>query len=120
MTHRADLPKAIYLFGTATSCLTDVNGADRTDTSPEALDRLLDDLLLNSDEEHASVSVTFDGIWNLELYRGRVVFQDIEERGSERHLMGVDRRERLAIATALIAGNLDSVSSRPWVPGYGT
>jgi hypothetical protein len=102
------------------SWLTDVNGAEWEDTSVEAVDRLFDDLELNADDEHISVTMTLDGIWDLDLYRSRVIFEHVEALGTAKHMMGVDRQERLAIATALIVGDLDSVNNRPWVPGYGT
>jgi len=101
------------------SWLTDINGAQRKDTSAASLNRLLDDLANNADEEHFSVSVT-NGGWNLGLYRDLVVLEDVEENDTERHMVGVDREECVALATALIAGDLDSVKSRPWVPGYGS
>ena len=79
---------------------TDVNGAERDDTSPAALRTVLDDLRARREAEHASVSVSHRSRSNLELFTDLVVLENVDTNpGTERHARGVADADRLTLGT---------------------
>ena len=103
------------------SSITNVAGAETDDVSREAIEGLLDDLDSHAGEEFASVSVSHESGWNLELFTDLTVLEDVEaDPGTERHLRGLSRDERLRLALLLVDGRVDDVLALDWVPGYGS
>ncbi len=91
------------------------------DVSREAVERLLDDLNGYPGEPAACVSVTHESGWNLELFADLTVVEDVEaDPGTERHLRGLPREERVRLALLLIDGRVDEVLALPWIAGYGS
>ena len=81
------------------------------DVSVERLDMLLETIAEpDGDDEHASISVRDSNAWNLEYYRGSVLFQSLEG-GEVGMLRDLGRDERLAIGAEF---DFDALNARPW------
>jgi hypothetical protein len=79
----------------------------------------------SADQEHSEVSLSHESGWTISVSAGgRLVLENIEERGSARHMVGLDPlgrdKERiLEIWASLAQGELDKVTeSFSWEPGY--
>lgn len=81
---------------------------------------LLDELDTVADAEHPDVSITHESQWSLGIMMGgRVIWENVEGAGDPKHLDGLSREEILRLMRLVAAGDLDSVHSQPWLPGYG-
>ena len=78
------------------------------------------DELLTADREHGDVAVINDDSgWCLSAHRdGRVVFGNLRDRGSERHMIPVPKERVLELWKRLIEGDIDGLLKEPWKPGY--
>lgn len=79
--------------------------------------RELDDR--QDDIEHSDVSVTHESEWCISVFReGHIVLENLES-GGERHMRGVPDAKILELWDFLARGDLESIKSEPWTPGYG-
>lgn len=91
------------------------------DPTPEQIDLVLAQLDGPVDIEHPDVSIVDESEWGLSAYPGGVlIWQNIEEPGTERHQRDVPRAEVRRLFLAVAAGDLATVHAQPWKPGYGT
>jgi hypothetical protein len=70
------------------------------------------------DIEHADVSVTHESEWCISVFRGGYVILENFESGGECHMRGVSDGKVLELWALLAKGDLESVKSEPWTPGY--
>ena len=78
------------------------------------------DELLTADREHGDVSVVHeDSGWSMSAHRdGRLVFEHLRTRGSQRHMIPVPKAHVLELWKRLIDGDIDRLLQEPWKPGY--
>ena len=74
--------------------------------------------LEHADEEHGDVSLTHESEWCLSAYsNGLLVWGNLEERWTPRHMRDVSREKVLALWTLLARGDLAAIEQEPWKPG---
>ena len=71
------------------------------------------------DTEHGSVSVSHESEWCLSVYRGGYVVFEHLERGGERHMRGVPEAKIIEMWSQLARGDIASIETEAWKPGYG-
>jgi hypothetical protein len=96
-----------------------MDGSGENDPPIESLSALYDELLL-ADIEHPNVSAIHDESgWCLSAYRdGGLIFGQLGDSSSERHLTGVSKERVLELWKLLIHGEVDRILSEPWKAGY--
>jgi hypothetical protein len=84
-----------------------------------AFPSLLEELEADTgDVEHASVAVTHESEWCLEVYKnGYIVFENLES-DEPRHMRNVPAQKIIALWELLADGNLDAIETEPWQQGY--
>jgi hypothetical protein len=71
--------------------------------------------------EHGDVAIGHESGWSLTVQAsGRVVWENVEEDDAPKHLDGLSSDAILGLMALVALGEIDAVSARPWVPGYGT
>ncbi len=95
------------------------DGSGEVNPPVETLPKLYDELLSVA-PEHGDVSVVHEGSeWCLSAHRdGRLVLEHLRTRGSERHMIPIPKERVLELWRRLINGDIDSLLSEPWEPGY--
>ncbi|MDJ1114604.1 hypothetical protein [Microbacterium dauci] len=95
--------------------LVDRNGASITeDVTGERFDALVD-TLGGDDVEHASISLSDEDGWNLEVYANAISLENVEPGGDEiGTIRGADRATLRAIADEFLAGDFDALQGREW------
>src|SRR5438132_4877066 len=91
----------------------------RMESSPplSALPRLLDELVI-ADAEHGDVSLTHESEWCISVSRsGFVAFENLEE-GEPQHMRDLPREKILDLWAKLSRGEIESIGSEAWLPGY--
>ena len=90
----------------------------------DALGAVLEELA-TADQEHFEVAMSHESGWTLSVSSaGRLVLEKVEQRGTEKHVTGLeplgrDREAILRIWTSLANGEVDTVLGElPWQPGY--
>lgn len=88
------------------------------DPSPQVFSALYDELETAS-VEHGDVSVVHeDSGWCISAHRDhRVVFAHLGDGGA-RHMIPVSKEKVLELWRKLIEGDIESIQSEPWRPGY--
>jgi hypothetical protein len=85
------------------------------------LERLSDlfDELLTADQEHGDVAVSnYDIGWRISAHRdARVILSEIGKR-RPRHMIPITKETVLDLWTRLARGEIESILSEPWKPGY--
>jgi hypothetical protein len=94
-----------------------LDGSGEDNPPIESLSALYDELRLAG--EHGNVDVINDDLgWCMSAHQdGRLVFEHLAE-GGERHMIPVPKERVLDLWKRLIDGNIDSILSEPWQPGY--
>jgi hypothetical protein len=70
------------------------------------------------DTEHGDVAVSHDSEWCISVSRGgHVVFEHLEDGGA-RHMRDVPTEKIIELWSRLAGGNIASIESEPWRPGY--
>lgn len=70
------------------------------------------------DTEHGSVAVSHESEWCLAASRaGYIIFEHLEN-GGERHMRDVPPAKIIELWTKLARGDIASIESEPWRPGY--
>jgi putative hemolysin len=85
-------------------------------SSLPALLRELDDR--PEDTEHGSVAVSHESEWCMAVSRGGYVIFEHLERGGERHMRAVPDAKIIELWSRLAQGDIGSIESEAWVPGY--
>jgi hypothetical protein len=95
------------------------DGSGENNPPLESLSDLFDELL-TADQEHGDVAVMHDDTgWCLSVHRdGRVIFGNLQDRRSERHMIPVSKERVLRLWKRLIDGDIDGLLKEPWKPGY--
>jgi hypothetical protein len=91
----------------------------RMESAPplSALPRLLDELAF-SDAEHGDVSLTHESEWCISVsHSGFVAFENLGE-GEPRHMRSPPRKAILDLWARLSRGEIESIESEAWLPGY--
>jgi hypothetical protein len=70
------------------------------------------------DTEHDSVSVSHESEWCIAAMRGGYVIFENLERGEPRHMRDVPAEKIVDLWSRLAQGDLASIESEPWRPGY--
>jgi hypothetical protein len=87
-----------------------------------AFEALLDEVEEDPlDDEHVGVGVVHESGWTIGVYSGwAVVFEHVEDPDvAPRHLViGRDRERVLRLMRAAAEGDVASLESEPWQPGY--
>jgi hypothetical protein len=85
----------------------------------------LGDLLHELDErpqdtEHGSVALSHESEWCISVMRGGyVIFENLEnDAGTERHTRDLPEAKIIELWTRLAHGDIASIESEPWKPGY--
>lgn len=96
--------------------LVDRNGASiEDDVSLERFDALVETIQSDDDPEHASISLSDQDGWNVEVYRQTVLFENVEPGGGEvGTIHGASREELRDIAREFLDGDFEALQSRPW------
>lgn len=99
--------------------LVDRNGASITDdVSVERFDALVD-TLVGDDVEHASISLSDEDGWNLEVYAHAISFENVEPGGDVvGTIRGGDRAMLRAICQEFLVGDVAALRERPWAGSY--
>ena len=99
-----------------------IHTAGSGDDNPP-LDSLSDlyDELLPANPEHGDVAVIHDESgWCMSAHRdGQLVFTNLADRGSNRHMKPVPKERVLELWKRLVDGDIDGLLAEPWKPGYG-
>jgi len=99
--------------------LTDRQGATQEDTSVEGMRALLESLDID-DPEHPDVSLEHETGWCLSAFpSGLLVWDNVEEDDPPKHMPELSRERVLELWQMLAAGDIESISSQPWLDGYG-
>lgn len=98
--------------------MTHIDGTMERSDDPTRLAALLDELA-SATTEHGDVAVSDPSGWTLTVLEGRVVWENVEDGATPRHLDGLSHDETLDVMSALSAGRIDSLEALPWKPGYG-
>jgi hypothetical protein len=70
------------------------------------------------DTEHGSVAVSHESEWCMSVSRGGyVIFEHLED-GGERHMRDVSDERIIDLWSRLAQGDIASIESEPWIPGY--
>jgi putative hemolysin len=85
-------------------------------SSLPSLLRELDDR--SQDTEHGSVAVSHESEWCISVSRGGYVTFEHLEDGGERHMRGVPDAKIIDLWSRLARGDIASIESEPWRPGY--
>lgn len=81
------------------------------------LPSLLDELQ-TADAEHGDVALTHESEWCISVSRsGYVTFENLEQ-GEPRHMRGVSRDKILDLWARLARGDIESLETEAWIPGY--
>jgi hypothetical protein len=81
------------------------------------LPSLLDELLL-ADDEHGNIALTHESEWCISVSpSGHVLFENLEQ-GEPRHLRQASREKILDLWARLARGDIESLETEAWVPGY--
>lgn len=99
--------------------VTDRWGADESNVSVTRMRELLTSLNIE-DEEHPDVALTHESEWCLSAFPGGLlVWENVEFGTDPKHMRNVDREKVLELWCKLAEGDIDAVSSEPWLDGYG-
>ncbi|MCP3881713.1 MAG: hypothetical protein GY701_25490 [Sulfitobacter sp.] len=94
-------------------------GETFVEPSPDVLWRILNELDEYDDPEHLDVSLTHESEWCLSVFPGGlIVWENVELDDDPRHLLGVERAKALALWHSLSVGDLATIESEDWRPGY--
>ncbi|MCP4601045.1 MAG: hypothetical protein GY847_11055 [Proteobacteria bacterium] len=94
-------------------------GTEESNVSVERMRELLASLDIE-DEEHPDVSLTHESEWCLSAFPGGLlVWENVETGTDPKHMRNVLREKVLELWTKLAQGDIDAVSSEPWLDGYG-
>lgn len=89
------------------------------DPSEDLIEAVLRELDGPIDQEHTDVSATHHSGWCLTAFpSGLLVWEDLDE-DAPRHMRAVSRPGVRSLWLALAAGNLATIESQAWAPGYG-
>jgi hypothetical protein len=93
--------------------------SDGSDPPLSSLPSLLRELDARpEDAEHFSVAVTHESEWRISASPGgHVIFERLEE-GGETHMVAVPEVKIIGLRSRLISGDIASLESEPWKPGY--
>ncbi len=96
-----------------------MDGSGDDDPPLDKLPALYDELF-NSGIFDGNVAVINDDTgWCLSAHRdGRVVFGNLQDRTSDRHMIPVPKERVLELWKRLIAGDVVGLLKEPWKPGY--
>jgi len=70
------------------------------------------------DTEHGSVAVSHESEWCMTVSRGGYVVFEHLESGGERHMHAVPDVKIIELWSRLAQGDIASIESEPWSPGY--
>ena len=84
-----------------------------------SLSYLYDELRLSGIVDGNVAVVHDDTGWCMSAHRdGRLVFEHLGEKGTERHMTEVPKDRAIKLWTLLIQGEFDLLSTEPWIQGY--
>ena len=83
----------------------------------EKLPKLLDELL-TADEEHGNVSLTHETEWCMSVSKSWTVYFENLELNEPCHMRSVSREKILEMMQRLAKGEIESLRSENWLPGY--
>ncbi|WBB89963.1 hypothetical protein [Verrucosispora sp. WMMC514] len=90
------------------------------DYTPGKVPELVAELDAYVDDEHPDVSVSHDSGWTLSAFpSGLVVWENLEDDDTPRHLRDVTRAQLAELMTHCGEGHLDQLERLPWREGYG-
>jgi len=73
-----------------------------------------------SDAEHPDAWLTHESGWSLSVFEsGLIVWENVEEDCSPRHMRNVSRDKALALWMKLAEGRIAEIDDEAWHPGYG-
>lgn len=97
-------------------------GGDEDRPSLDDLSVLYDELDYK-DDEHPSVSLSHESEWTLSAYgSGLLVWENVDieyESLPPQHMRNVPKHKTLELWRKLASGDISTVQSEPWLPGYG-
>ena len=97
--------------------ITHTHGAMDRNPALTVLPGLLAELE-TADAEHGDVALTHESEWCISVSRsGHVTFEHLES-GSPRHMRDLSRERILDLWARLARGDIASIESEPWLPGY--
>jgi len=71
------------------------------------------------DHEHPDVSLGHESGWSLSAFPdGSLVWENVEEDGLPRHMIGVPRDKVIDLWRRLAAGDIAAIEGEPWIAGY--
>jgi hypothetical protein len=95
----------------------DSSGDD--DPPVESLSDLYEELHTSGIVDGDVAVVHDDSGWCISAHRdGRLVFEHLGEKGTERHMIPVAKERVLELWKRLINGDLEGILAEPWRPGY--
>ncbi len=97
--------------------ITHTHGAMESSPPLSSLPGLLDELA-TADPEHADVSLTHESEWCISVSRSGYVSCENLEAGEPRHMRELSRERILDLWARLARGEVESLKSEPWLPGY--
>jgi hypothetical protein len=93
---------------------------DMEDYTPDKISQLVAELDAYLDDEHPDVSVSHASGWTLSAFSsGLVVWENLDEDTTPRHLRDVTRDHLATLMTLCGEGQLDRLERLPWHNGYG-
>ena len=100
--------------------VTDRWGAMESNVSVERMRELLTSLDDIEDKEHPDVSLTHNSGWCLSAFPGGLlVWENVEASTDPKYMRDVPQEKVLELWSKLAQGDIDAISSEPWVDGYG-
>ena len=71
------------------------------------------------DIEHPDVALIHESGWCLGAYQSGLLIWEHLEGNEPRHMRGISRERTLELWQILARGDLATIDSEPWKPGYG-
>lgn len=96
-----------------------MDGSDEENFPIEKLEDLYEELMVSSISD-GNVAVIHDATgWCISTYRDkRVVLGHLGVEGKDMHMHPVPRSKTIELWTRLAKGEIESLKSEPWLPGY--
>lgn len=106
--------KGIVMYGVG-----HIDGSGDDNPPVESISDLYDELLTSGIVDGSVAVMHDDSGWCMSAHRdGRLVFEHLGERGTERHMIPVPKGRVLELWRRLIVGDIDGLLKEPWKPGY--
>jgi hypothetical protein len=97
-----------------------MDGSGEDNPPLESLSDLYDELFTSGIEGDVSV-IHDDSGWAMSAFRdGRLIFGNLADPTSERHMLPVSKERVLELWKQLINGDIEGILVEPWKPGYGS